>query len=231
MRDDAHLEPYLAIVARISDVVRDAEPSLDEGVPACPRWTVRQVVAHLAGVAEDWVAGRLDDYGSDAWTSAQVSRFDGQPIDAVLAAWSSAAGRFGASGPSPLGGTAAMWAFGDAVVHEADLRPLLAPGTRPPDNAVSLGLKAAVARWRVELGAAGVPPLDVVATDMRTWRIGYPDAAAQVVTTTGYELFRALFGRRTRTQVEAWGWDCDPAIYLDVGLPYPFSWAGTAFAD
>ena len=96
---------------------------------------------------------------------------------------------------------------------------------------MTLGLKAAIARWRAELGAANVPPLDVIATDMRTWRIGDPDAASHHVTTTGYELFRALFGRRTRAQVEAWDWSCDPAPYLDVGLPYPFRWAVTPVED
>ena len=124
-----------------------------------------------------------------------------------------------------------MWAFGDAVVHEADLRPVLAPGTQVPDDAVSLGLKAAVARWRAKLAAADVPPLDVVAADMRTWRVGDPDAAAETVTTTGYELFRALFGRRSRTQVEAWDWSCDSAVYLAAGLPYPFHWAASSIED
>jgi uncharacterized protein (TIGR03083 family) len=229
--DDAHLEPYLAVVARVTGLARGAEGALDENVPACPQWTARQVIAHLAGLAEDWVAGRLDDYGSDTWAAAQVTRFEGQSLDEVLAAWSAAANAFSTLGPSPIGGTPARWAFGDGVVHEADLCPVLAPGRRVPEEAMALGLKAAVARWRVELGAAGVPPLDVVATDMRTWRVGDPDAAAHVVTTTGYELFRGLFGRRTRAQVEASGWSCAPDTYLDVGLPYPFRWATTPLQD
>lgn len=230
MSDDPHLEPYLAVVARVTGLARDAETSLDTTVPACPEWTARQVVAHMAGLAEDWVEGRLDAYGSDPWAAAQAARFDGRPLEDVLATWSLTAGQFAELGPSPIGGTAAMWAFGDAVVHEADLRPVLASGTRIPAEAMALGLKAAVARWRAELGAAGVAPLDV-ATDLRTWRIGDPDTAAQTVTTTGHELFRALFGRRSRAQVEAWEWSCDPAPYLDVGLPYPFRWAGTTIED
>lgn len=229
--EDPHLEPYLAVLARVGEMARRAEVSLDETVPACPDWTARQVVAHLAGLAEDWIAGRLDGYGSDAWASAQADRFEGRSLDEVLAAWSTAARQFGELGLSPLGGTPAMWAFGDAVVHEADLRPVFAPGTRVPDDAVRLGLKAAVALWRAELAAARVPPLDVVAIDVRTWRVGDPDAEAHSVTTTGYELFRALFGRRTRSQVEAWDWSRDPAVYLDVGLPDPFRWATAAVED
>ena len=43
--------------------------------------------------------------------------------------------------------------------------------------------------------------------------------------------FRALFGRRTRAQVEAFEWSTDPAPWLDAGLPFPFSWADTDLVD
>lgn len=230
MDDDAHLGPYRAVVVRVTDMAVAAGPALDATVPACPDWTARQLVAHMAGLAEDWATGNLDDYGSDAWAGSQVSRFDGRPLEDVLGAWSAATAHFPGL-RSPLGGTPAMWAFGDAVVHEADLRPVLAPGTQVPEDAMALGLKAAIARWRSELGAADVPPLDIIASDLRTWRVGDADADANTVATTGHELFRALFGRRSRAQVERWAWSDDPAAYLDVGLPHPFSWAGTEIAD
>ncbi len=231
MSDDAFLGPYREVAERITALVGDAPSTLDERVPACPAWTVRHVMAHLAGLAEDWVAGRLGEYGSDEWAQAQVDRFAGRPIADVIAAWTAAIARFGSLPPSPIGGTAAMWAFGDAVVHEADLRPVVAPGTRIPDDALAMGLKTAIARWRAELGAAGVPPLDIVATDLRTWRVGDADAPAERVEATAYDLFRALFGRRSRSQAEAWTWSTDPAPYLDVGLPFPFRWATTDLVD
>jgi uncharacterized protein (TIGR03083 family) len=224
---DPHLQPYLDVVARVSDLATNAsQEMLSAPVDACPGWTAADVVRHLAGLAEDWVAGNLDKYGSDPWAQAQVNRFRATPMAEVLEAWRVAANRFADIGPSPLGGTPGMWAFGDAVVHEADLRPALAPSTTVPADALALGLKAAIARWRSELSAAGVPPLDVIATDQRTWRIGDPDdSSAATVTTTGNELFRALFGRRSRSQVEAWDWSADPSVYLDVPLPSPFRWA------
>lgn len=231
MHDDPHLDPYLATVSRVSELVRSGRASLDEEVPACPGWSARDVVAHLAGLAEDWVAGRLDGYGSDAWAAAQVAQFTDRPPDEVLAAWAAAADRFAGLGPSPIGGTAAMWAFGDAVVHEADLRPVLAPGTRVPDDAVALGTKAGVARWRGQLTEAGAVPLEIVAPGLRTWRVGDHDAPAPTVTVAPYELFRALYGRRSRAQVEAWEWSVDPARFLDGGLPFPFRWADSDLAD
>ncbi len=226
--DDAHLAAYLAVVERVTTLERDAEPDrLDAIVPACPDWSSRQVLSHLAGLAEDWVRGNLDDYASDAWAQTQADRFADHSIGELIAAWQQAAGQFGRLGPSPLGATPARWAFGDAVTHEADLRPLLAPCTRVPSDAVALGLQAAIGRWRLELGAAEVAPLDVVASDLRTWQVGDPEAradqAAETVTTAAYELFRALYGRRSRAQMEAWTWSGDSSIYLDVGLAYPFS--------
>ncbi|MEM7323786.1 MAG: maleylpyruvate isomerase family mycothiol-dependent enzyme [Actinomycetota bacterium] len=229
---DQHLQPYLDVVSRVSAMAAAADPvALDAEVPACPGWSAADVVRHLAGLAEDWVDGHLEDYGSDRWAQAQVDRFRETDMVGVISAWDRAVGRFGDLGPSPLGGTPAMWAFGDAVVHEADLRPVLAPGTTVPPDGMALGLKAAIARWRAELGAAGTPPLDIVVPDLRTWRVGDPDAEAASVTTSGYELFRALFGRRSRSQVEAWDWSADSAPYLDVPLPYPFRWADNPVVD
>lgn len=223
---DPHLQPYLDVVTRVADLATAADhETLLAPVAACPGWNAGDVVRHLTGLAEDWVTGNLADYGSDPWAGAQVERFRETPMAEVLDAWRQAAERFVAIESSPLGGTPAMWAFGDGVVHEADLRPILAPATTVPPDAMALGLKAAIARWRSTLTAAGVPPLDVIASDQRTWRIGDPEASAATVTTTGNELFRALFGRRSRSQVEAWQWSTDPAVYLDVPLPAPFRWA------
>jgi hypothetical protein len=74
-------------------------------VPACPRWSVRDVLAHLAVVAEDVVAGLLSGPPSDDETAVQVRRFDGRPVADVLAAWTAVAPWFeeliGAAGDGP----------------------------------------------------------------------------------------------------------------------------------
>jgi hypothetical protein len=41
-------------------------------VPATPEWRVKDVVAHLAGVCADILAGRLEGIATDPWTAAQV---------------------------------------------------------------------------------------------------------------------------------------------------------------
>jgi uncharacterized protein (TIGR03083 family) len=226
--DDTHLQPYLQVVQRVAGMARSATAQqLVAHVPACPDWSVHQLLSHLVGLTEDWVSNELDGYATPAWAQGQADRHANEPIEEMLSTWDTAAEQFSRLAHSPLGSTPSRWAFGDAVTHESDLRPILAPGTRPPEYAVGLGVLAAVGRWRRTLADAGVAPLDVVATDLRSWAVGDPSQRESgrvgTVTTTAYELFRALYGRRSRAQIEKWDWTTDPAPYLDAGLPFPFT--------
>jgi hypothetical protein len=61
--------------ARVVDLLETVEPAvLDRPAPATPAWRVRDVVAHMVGVADDVVSGRLDGIASDPWTGGQVER-------------------------------------------------------------------------------------------------------------------------------------------------------------
>ena len=83
-RADPHLTPYLDTVERVIELALGTD-DLDRTVPTCPDWTAHDVLAHLAGLAEDWVDGRLDSYGSDEWAQAQVERLRGCRIDGIAA--------------------------------------------------------------------------------------------------------------------------------------------------
>jgi uncharacterized protein (TIGR03083 family) len=226
---DAHLHAYIAVQLRLDDLVRGRRGA--EAVPACPAWTVRDVVAHLVGLCEDWVDHRLDGYATAAWTAAQVTRADGQDVDAILDRWVAAMAAFVELEDDPAMGPPGRWAVGDAFTHEADIRGSLGV-ERVPADAVALGLKGSIARWREVLGAASMPTLLVRAPDLREWWIGTPDdPGAVVVDVPAYELFRALAGRRTQEQVRAWAWSRDPTPYLAAGLPYPFRFAESTLVD
>lgn len=228
---DPLLEAYRAVADRVVTTALAAEDRLDEPAPACPGWSARHVVHHLAGLCQDWAALNLDGYASDEWTAAQVDRFDGASITEVVEAWRTALHGFAEVTESPIGATPANWAFGDAVVHEADLYPVLAPGTRVPDDAVGLALRAGVARWRMTLADVGAPPLRIVGTGAREWAYGEIGDDAASVEAPPYEWFRTWFGRRSRSQVEAFEWSTDPTPWLDAGLAFPFRWADTDLTD
>ena len=214
---------YLEVRERVDRLVRGGDP--DSPVSTCPDWTVRDVVAHLTGLCEDWAEGRLEGYGSDAWTEAQIARFAGAEVEEILDRWRRAATRFADLDDDPVMGPPARWAFGDAVTHEADIRGALG-AERVPNDAVLMALKGAIARWRQVLGDAGTPTLHLHATDARAWWLGQPDDPDAVTAdTSSYEIFRALAGRRSESQVRAWSWSGSPEAFISAGLPDPFRWA------
>jgi len=223
------LDSYLGVKDRVIGLARAA--NADCSVPSCPDWTVRDVLAHLAGLCEDWVAQNLDGYGSGEWTEAQIRRFAGDAPVEIIRRWEAAVEDFSALPDDPVMGPPSRWAFGDGVIHEADLRGALDRG-RVPHDAMALSLKGSISRWRQVLAGAGTPSLLLHMRDLRDWRLGSPDDPGAVsVEAPAYEVFRALAGRRSRAQVGSWDWQGDSSGFLDAGLPYPFTWATADLED
>ena len=97
-------------------------------VPACPGWSVRDVVAHMTAVAEDWASGRLAGPPTDEETAAHVARFARlRRAPSILAAWSDAAAQL-----DHLAATAGLEPpLGDVACHEHDIRGAIGrPGAR-----------------------------------------------------------------------------------------------------
>jgi uncharacterized protein (TIGR03083 family) len=223
-----HLEEYASVQDRLTQLVTDADAN--RLVPGCPGWHVRDVVAHLVGLCGDWVEGRFDGYASDEWTAIHLGRFAGWTVEAMFDAWGRSVARFEELVDSPFGATPARWAFGDAVIHEADIRGALGAG-RVPTEAVALGLRSSLARWEEVLERANVPAVRIVTSD-ELWHVGPPDDPDPAeVEVQSYEVFRALAGRRSRDQVVEWRWSRDASPIVEAGLPYPFRWASHRIVD
>jgi uncharacterized protein (TIGR03083 family) len=224
-----HLDRYDAVRVRLDDLLRGREGT--EQVVCCPGWTVRDVVAHLAGLCEDWVTSNLLGYASDEWTASQVARSEGRTLDEILDAWAVAATAFAALPDDELMGPPSRWAFGDAVSHEADIRTAIA-APPSPDDAVRASLKLAIPRWRAALSDASAPTLLARVPGVRDWWLGtHDDPDAVVVEVDAYDLFRALAGRRSAAQVASWSWSADPAPFIAAGIGFPFAWAATDIVD
>jgi uncharacterized protein (TIGR03083 family) len=181
-----------------------AASALAANVPACPRWSVRDVLAHLAAVAEDAVGGRLSGPPSEDETAAQVRRFDGRPVADVLAAWTATAPRFEA-----LIGTVRGWpGVIDVASHEQDIRGAVGqPGARDSD-AVWRGAGYLLSRLR--------PPVPLlVKVEDAEFRLGPDSGPPLTLATTRFEAFRWRMGRRSRNQLAALGWSGDPAPVID----------------
>ncbi len=224
-----YLEAYADLRRRLADLVG---PDHDQvAVPACPAWTVHDVLGHLAGLCDDWVAHRLDGYASDDWTAGQVERFETLDGSEILRHWGQAMDAFAALDPDPSLGPPARWAFGDAVVHEADLRGALR-SERVPAPAVDLAMVGSRRRWQDVHDRAGLPGIEIRPTD-RPVSPGWsaPTAGAVVVEAPAYEVFRAIAGRRSASQIQGWAWSQDPEPYIVAGPPYPFAWAAHPIVD
>jgi uncharacterized protein (TIGR03083 family) len=207
---EEHSTAYKAIRERVTGLVRDAAPAmLDAPSPATPGWSVRDVLAHLVGVTNDIVNGRMEGIATDAWTQAQVDPRHDTSVDALLAEW----GEFGpqfeamlAAAPAEISGQALL----DGASHEQDLRHALgAPGARDSD-AVAIGWT-----WMAGLRTRGNLPAICFITENDTATFG---AGEPIVTVEAscFELMRASTGRRTAHEIELYGWqpEARPAILI-----------------
>jgi uncharacterized protein (TIGR03083 family) len=72
------------------DAVAALAPTLTDGqlaaaVPATPEWTVRDVLAHMAGVPSDMLSGRMDGAPGPGWTERAVAERRGRSIEELMA--------------------------------------------------------------------------------------------------------------------------------------------------
>ena len=118
-------EHYRTARLRITELVLSLDDDdLARAVPACPGWTVHDVVSHITGVADDALNGRMDGVATDPWTAAQVERGRDVPTADLLDRWTEQAAVF-ESFPLP------PQAVIDLTTHEQDIRGAVdQPGAR-----------------------------------------------------------------------------------------------------
>ena len=220
------MEAYERSRARLTALVSNDDDA-GVAVPACPGWTVGDVLAHVVGLAADAVADRLEGYATDSWTSAQVDGRRGRSVADLIDEWEAATPQFRAVVGDPersthTFGPLPVVAMYDLLTHEHDVRVALGRPGRPDGDAVALALKAAIGSLRFLLADAP-RPLRVEATGVRSWDVGTGDDPV-VVEAEAFDLWRAFTGRRTRDEVRGFAWSGDPAPYLDRLLLPTFRW-------
>ena len=200
---------YREIRARVRELVRAADPtSLDALAPATPEWRVRDILAHVSGVNTDIVNGNLNGVASDAWTDAQVAARRDWTVEELLDEWETN-GSVVEANAAILGSSAGQWVY-DACTHEHDIRHALgAPGARDSE-AVALAFAWGTTVLGDGLDRQGAPGL-VIETDDGGTTVGTGEPRA-TVTVGRFELIRAMTGRRSVAQMEAYGWDGPPQV-------------------
>jgi uncharacterized protein (TIGR03083 family) len=191
---------------RVVELVGGLDPrAAEQRVPACPGWSVRDLLSHMVGLGVDVLAGDEPDDHNDAWTARQVAVRRDRDVAALVAEWRGVTGPMQAYlrdvSPRPLS---------DLVIHEQDLRGALGV----PGGQGTPGL-AAVRDRMVARFAPRVDGLPVIALEGETWswRSG-EGRPAVVVRAADHDLARALMARRSAAQLRRWTVEGDIAPYL-----------------
>jgi uncharacterized protein (TIGR03083 family) len=195
---------YRELRLRVTEVLATADAfALAGAAPATPGWSVHDLVAHLVGVPDDVVNGRMDGLASDAWTQAQVDKRADLPTAALVAEWEETGPAFEAllaASPVEIAGQALF----DAASHEHDLRHAIgAPGARESDAVAEAWEWVANARTR-----NGEHALCFV-IDGYEQLSGTGEVVARIEAPR-FELFRAVSGRRAAAEIEQYKWDREP---------------------
>ena len=222
---------YAGVRRRINELVADVSDRTGDTVPACPEWRVRDLVAHVAGVVDDVLGGRIEGAGSAAWTAAQVESRRERPFPEVLADWNEQAPQL--EGMLDSFGPPGRQMVMDAVTHEHDLRGALgAPGARDSD-AVVIGVSWLLDAYQMASSANGHPGVRIVASDGArvTWEPTDGRPAVATVTASSFELLRAFSGRRTEDEVRSFSWEGDVDAVLASLTFGPFRPTATSVRD
>lgn len=209
-------ELYADVRARVTELVRGLDPDgLAARVPGCPGWTVQEVVAHLAGVVTDVVAGNVAGAGSDEWTARQVAEREGRSLDDLIAEWTGQSALM-ESGLDAAPKAVSRTLLVDLVTHEHDIRGAVGIPGGTDSEAYAIARKGYHVGLAKVIEERGMPGLRLTAPDGWEFDAGPAPAAASVAAPRSYDLFRALSGRRSRGQVLAYDWEGDPEPYLEV---------------
>ena len=191
---------YIALRARVIDLLRSTpESSGNIVVPCTPEWTVRELVAHIVGVPEDVLAGRMEGVTTDAWTQAQVDLYGHLSLSELADLFEASAPKIDAiihNFPQPIISQFVM----DAVTHEQDMRSALGvPGGRD-SKAVEVGVG-----FFLNLFEDSDPPLfsALLNTSVSHW-----------------DVLRSLTGRRTVEQMNSLGLDGEAITLQFARLPF-----------
>ena len=199
---------YEAARARITDLVKNSDPATP--VPTCPGWSVKDVVAHLAGSLGAYISRALEGATSPTWGDKQVEQRRAASSEECLAEWEKNTGEAGEVFESDL----ATVVVADVLAHEQDIRTAIGSQGQREGEGVLASVELALGFIGQKITGAKLPALAIVTEDFEK-QIGEGEPAGTLRTST-YELWRALHGRRSPAQVAAFDWDGDSGTWMDV---------------
>lgn len=231
------IEIYDQTRRELCDFLRSLpEEQLQTELPACPGWSIKDVVAHMTGVIADSAGGEIPEGFLNAWsdeeararlnewTDEQVRSRRSRSFDEICEEWEEATGKLTAmiKGESEIPDGAPPFpdriVITDLAAHTQDIYGALNLDKDRESLPIKLGLSGYIVGLDIRLKTLGRPSLQIDAGE-RQWTVGDGEAQA-TIKGTRYELFRALSGRRSVDQIREMAWQGDPEPYVDLFFPY-----------
>ncbi|CAB4534336.1 unannotated protein [freshwater metagenome] len=191
-------------------------------VAATPEWTIRDVFAHMAGVADDVLSGRLEGVATDPWTAVQVEARQGNSLSELVTEWESTAPLLEEL-LMPMADQVDPRLVIDLWSHEQDVRGT--SGTPGGDHGETLDwiVEVVVSGWTTRLERSDLDPLriEVMASsdessDQRAKAL--PTTSEGLLRIAPYEVARVAVGRRSIQQIMRYDWQGvrNPLEYVDL---------------
>jgi uncharacterized protein (TIGR03083 family) len=205
-------EIYCDARSRFVELVRSLPEEMhDRWVPACPQWSVRDIVAHLAGASADFIESNFPAPGVpfECWTATQVAKRESRSFEELLAEWDHSATTIvtmlgdGRVPDGPL--------INDVATHEQDVRGALEKPGGQDAPGYAFALNRFLGGLENKILQAELPAM---ALHTEEWNRNAGSGEPEVtVTASAFEIARALAGRRSRAQIAAFDWQGDAARY------------------
>ena len=212
-------QAYSGAFARVSELVGGLDDEhLNRTVPACPEWTVKELVAHVTGVAADSLSANVTEMGKANWTQSQVDARKDQTLEDILGEWAGITEQITAA-LDDLHPTLSSALIGDLVTHEHDLRNAVGNRDARDTDGVVISTGFYARYFGKRLKDARLPTL-IVDTGEHQWTAGREEPAGKVAAPL-FEMLRGLTGRRTTDEVKTFDWSVDAAPYIEVFSMYP----------
>lgn len=209
---------YRASRLRLAQLVTELDAdALARRVPACPEWTVADLVRHLTGVAADLLSGNLSGAGQQDWTRAQIEARRARPLRDVLAEWERIAEQLEPA-LDMISPFAAALTVSDLVTHEHDARGALGDKSARTSDAVVVGFQTYARTFGRRVKERGLPAVELRAGELSV--LAGKQEPSVTVQGELFELFRALGGRRTEQEIAALAWSAGPAPYIGIFSTY-----------
>jgi uncharacterized protein (TIGR03083 family) len=196
---------------RVRTLFEDVDEGADQrSVPACPAWTVADLLAHLAGLAVGYGSRAVPESDRQLWLDGLVTVRRGATVADLIDEWEGA-------GPAIERAIAAdrdrLWPLVyDVIAHEHDLRNALGrPGDRD-GAAIGLGLRLGLQITGRDLARHDLPAVRVLAGG-RDLVAGTGTIGLTLEAST-FEAFRLLGSRRTLDEMRTAAFTGDLDRYL-----------------